>query len=821
MKLTKKVLAVGLSALLVLPMALPAMAEEPSPDDALAASKTALTYAVNREINYAAYVESTTAEFKEKVAAAKAVLQKDDATKEDVDAALAAMKEAKKVLEYVDGVAGAFAVDNTDAKMQTNSKKAITTDWTEADITPIDLSKSDLSKVRLTFTLTLGNESEHPDANVFKTGHIELKSTDTTDPKDATKVVDNSVFFNIEKSLPGLKKGENKVDLVLADFDGAINKINWSDVQKMRMYIDSNNQYDGTFSMQLSDIRIIDETPADYVPEQGVVITFKDNKTYEYKGNNATDLPTDWVTSTEVDIHDKDLSNVFLKVDFTLTNTTGRPDAEVFKSGFFRLRSADSAATESSSGENNVGASIATLISNGTIQQPAAGKNSVKIPLTAFTDHKGTMDWATLNRFRMYFDGIANGIEAGKLTLKFDSIRVVDENVELEEGVLGVFKDDTTHESADKLLQTGWIAAGKPIDASKHLNNSFLHVKFTLSGGNADAFKTGYFRLRSTDDPGTEPPAGENNVGYSIANLKTPLKANDVNDLMIPLNSFDDTKGTMDWSKVEQFRVYINLPEGTPAATLKFETIEIIDNSVNTDPTVVGMFTQAQGKYDAAEKKVLQTAWVDADAAFDVFESDKDESYLHLKLNLTNGSDVADTEAFKSGKILLASANTDASKSDTNKEGENSVMVDISKLETPLTSGSQEVKIPLSAFAVEKGSIDWRNVTKFRMFIDSTDQLDAATSMTIELVEVVDPSQGGDTPDPDPDDYTLGDVDDNGEINASDALLVLQAATNKADLSDTQKLAADVDGKDGVTATDALLILQHSTKKINEFPAAK
>lgn len=66
--------------------------------------------------------------------------------------------------------------------------------------------------------------------------------------------------------------------------------------------------------------------------------------------------------------------------------------------------------------------------------------------------------------------------------------------------------------------------------------------------------------------------------------------------------------------------------------------------------------------------------------------------------------------------------------------------------------------------------------------------------------------------------YTLGDINNDGHVNASDALQALQAATNKITLTDTQKLAANVDGKDGVTANDALLILQFTTKKIRQFP---
>ena len=88
--------------------------------------------------------------------------------------------------------------------------------------------------------------------------------------------------------------------------------------------------------------------------------------------------------------------------------------------------------------------------------------------------------------------------------------------------------------------------------------------------------------------------------------------------------------------------------------------------------------------------------------------------------------------------------------------------------------------------------------------------------MTIELVEVVDPSQTGEEPEPE---YTLGDVDGKDGVTASDALLALQAATDKITLNETQKLAADVNGNGKVTAEDALLILQFTTQKIGSFPA--
>lgn len=60
--------------------------------------------------------------------------------------------------------------------------------------------------------------------------------------------------------------------------------------------------------------------------------------------------------------------------------------------------------------------------------------------------------------------------------------------------------------------------------------------------------------------------------------------------------------------------------------------------------------------------------------------------------------------------------------------------------------------------------------------------------------------------------YTLGDVDGDGELSASDALNALQIAVDDARYTWTtnQRLAAEVDGDGEPTATDALFILQHA-----------
>lgn len=66
-------------------------------------------------------------------------------------------------------------------------------------------------------------------------------------------------------------------------------------------------------------------------------------------------------------------------------------------------------------------------------------------------------------------------------------------------------------------------------------------------------------------------------------------------------------------------------------------------------------------------------------------------------------------------------------------------------------------------------------------------------------------------------DVVLGDVDGDGKIKTTDALLVLQHVSETITLEGNEFVAADVD-KDGVIkTTDALLILQYVAENISSF----
>lgn len=64
---------------------------------------------------------------------------------------------------------------------------------------------------------------------------------------------------------------------------------------------------------------------------------------------------------------------------------------------------------------------------------------------------------------------------------------------------------------------------------------------------------------------------------------------------------------------------------------------------------------------------------------------------------------------------------------------------------------------------------------------------------------------------------STGDVNKDGKINSSDALLVLQSSVGSVTLTSEQKTLADVNRDNKINSSDALKILQYSVGSINKF----
>jgi len=71
------------------------------------------------------------------------------------------------------------------------------------------------------------------------------------------------------------------------------------------------------------------------------------------------------------------------------------------------------------------------------------------------------------------------------------------------------------------------------------------------------------------------------------------------------------------------------------------------------------------------------------------------------------------------------------------------------------------------------------------------------------------------------DSVTYGDINGNGNVTATDALLAQKAFLGQVTLNERQKKAADVNGDGMVNATDALLIEKYALGEIQQFPVEK
>ena len=65
---------------------------------------------------------------------------------------------------------------------------------------------------------------------------------------------------------------------------------------------------------------------------------------------------------------------------------------------------------------------------------------------------------------------------------------------------------------------------------------------------------------------------------------------------------------------------------------------------------------------------------------------------------------------------------------------------------------------------------------------------------------------------------SYGDVDNDGEINSFDALLILQASTGLVKLTSEQEVNANVNNDDNINSADALLVLSRAVGLISIFP---
>ena len=152
-----------------------------------------------------------------------------------------------------------------------------------------------------------------------------------------------------------------------------------------------------------------------------------------------------------------------------------------------------------------------------------------------------------------------------------------------------------------------------------------------------------------------------------------------------------------------------------------------------------------------------------------------------------------------------------------------------------LREGWVHISIPVSAFVGSDGSASLENISSVSVFIDNivkhstlldSGERERPSWIGIYFDNYVATRNGAgkenklkvfDYNDIIPAER-YGNVDDDKNVNASDALFILQHSVGKTVINEKRRLYADVDGNGEVSAVDALLVLQYSVQKITKFP---
>lgn len=143
-----------------------------------------------------------------------------------------------------------YTIQNTADK-----KQILYANWKTLDGgTPVNLTGYDQSKVFLQLKITMDKgSSTASDSQLYNNGLIKIRSSEDNPERNNNWGVRDL----------NLHQGENYVSLCISDSrsgatsSASVEAVDWSRVNRIMMYIDSINNYEGTFSMTLSDAKLV------------------------------------------------------------------------------------------------------------------------------------------------------------------------------------------------------------------------------------------------------------------------------------------------------------------------------------------------------------------------------------------------------------------------------------------------------------------------------------------------------------------------------------------------------------------------------------
>ena len=571
-------------------------------------------------------------------------------------------------------------------------------------------------------------------------------------------------------------------------------------------------------------------------------------------------LYSDWKTvdgGQPVDFTAHDLDDLHLRLTVSLRQTAGATldDASAYGAGFIKLRSVDD------NGENNIGWNIRDLNLH-------TGINYVDIPLTKPSGSvTGEIDWQRVNRIMFYFDGIYSGRDGMEFEVVVSNAMVVDVSLSpareelwqyVDDGIDEahyteatlvpyraaretilqlIFRDGEVTEQETQAAIDAYLEAKAGLKEETYLVGTFSQSAGTYTvldngaGGTlynnwkdgddipydlnrdrknlrlqltvqyrsevegmapGDIWSRLTVKLRSSDEPDpNDPNNSEHNIGWDF--FPQEGQENGTLRLSIDLSSTPtNSKGQIDWSDIRRLIVLTDLNQAARDASNGKNDLY---SMVVTDVKIVDLTNILAGQEQIRDLlgEVVDTTGVD-ETLVAAYNDAKAEAEA-----------VCATEMATPAQIYYAHVALQEAIEAIKDAGGDTPSVDKAALDALITQ-AQQVDTALYTDATA-GALE----TALRAAEEVAGD-DAATQTEVNdalagLQAALDALQ-----------MAWGDIDATDGVSASDALMALQAATEKVDLTAAQQTLADVDGQKGVSANDALMILQHATQKIASFP---
>ena len=377
-----------------------------------------------------------------------------------------------------------------------------------------------------------------------------------------------------------------------------------------------------------------------------------------------------------------------------------------------------------------------------------------------------------------------------------------------------------TRDTSLKQLYADWkvLDGNKPVDLTQY-DPDKLHLRLTLDLSASDEsvpasalYTGGWIKLRSLDvsdkpgDPDNEPgkptaPNSEHNFGWNIHSSWNLHYGENVIDIPLEdaLNGVWNTdpnvmygentkRGLIDWTRVNRLICVINTPLGDTSSPYIDQVLTMtVSGAMIVDVTFEQELARLQ---EMVENPLDQGSYTDASYA------------VYMDALEQAGKVVADERATMQAvqdAIALVEEAIEGLTDDPN-----------AVIKTLLQKAVDEAEqIDTTYYTASSAEEFAQKLAEAKAVLADTGatqaEVDKAREDLAAAIEALVPA------------YFAGDVNGDGSVTAADALLALQAATDKVNLESVAQQAANVDEKEEVTSSDALMILQYATQKITSF----